>query len=678
MQDKNKIREKINQIDEQLLSLLAERRSLSQEIVKVKNLEGAQVRDKKREEELLFRLIKKGKELGIDSYFITQIFNEIIEDSLRIQQYYLQQTANPELDDLEIIRIAIQGVEGSYSHKASKKFFIHNDARLSFLSKSTFKDVVTAVEEGQVDYGVLPIENTTSGSINEVYDVLSHAQISIVGEVKVKVEHCLIAIEDIPLNKIEKIYSHPQAIMQCSNFLQSFPDVKIEYYEDTALAVHKIKNENNKNYAAIASEEAAQIYEMTILRKNIANQSENYTRFLVIARNAQKVDLRIPCKTSLVLATEQKPGALVDALSIFKEHNLNMTKIQSRPIIGNPWEELFYIDFEGNMDDPDVATAIDELRKVTRFLKILGSYPAYDIERLVTVPVNIDTETKEIKSEPKVELRENKEKPKTPSGYKLASRAYKPENTVVTVKNIKIGDGNFVVMAGPCAVESYDQIMVTAKEVKEYGGVILRGGCFKPRTSPYSFQGLGFEGLKMMKEAGNTFGMPIVTEVLAPEDVEPIIRGGCDMLQIGARNMANFALLKEVGKTNVPVLLKRGMMSSIEELLQAAEYILAQGNQQVVLCERGIRTFETATRNTLDIAAVPILKELTHLPVIVDPSHSAKHRNLVVPLAKAAKAVGADGIIVEIHPEPEKALSDGPQALTFDMYENLMKDLLNI
>ncbi len=675
--DKQQVREAINQIDDQLLELLAKRRALSQEIVKIKNLEGATVRDKKREEELLIRLLKKGKELGVDSYFITSIFNEIIEDSLRVQQFYLQQLANPELDELEVIRIAIQGVEGSYSHIASKKFFIHNESRLAFLAKSTFKEVVSAVEDGQVDYGILPIENTTSGSINEVYDVLSHAQISIVGEVKVKIEHCLIALEDIPLNKIEKIYSHPQAIMQCSNFLQSLPDVKIEYYEDTALAVHKIKSEGNNTYAAIASEEAAKINNMAILRKNIANQTENYTRFLVISRNAQTVDLRIPCKTSIIMATEQKPGALVDALNVFKNHNLNMTKIQSRPIIGNPWEELFYIDFEGNIDDVNVKNAIDELRKHTRFLKILGSYPSHDIDKNIVLP--IQTEVKDEKNGHKIEVKEKEikeENKKLPSGYKLASRAYKKENTVVTVKNIKIGDGSFVVMAGPCAVESFEQIMTTAKEVKEYGGLILRGGCFKPRTSPYSFQGLGFEGLKMMKQAGMQYDLPIVTEVLAPEDVEPIVKGGCDILQIGARNMANFALLKEVGKVNVPVLLKRGMMSSIEELLQAAEYILAQGNQQVILCERGIRTFETATRNTLDIAAVPILKELSHLPVIVDPSHSAKHRNLVVPLAKAAKAVGADGIIVEIHPGQEKALSDGPQALTFDMYEQLMKDLL--
>ncbi len=242
---------------------------------------------------------------------------------------------------------------------------------------------------------------------------------------------------------------------------------------------------------------------------------------------------------------------------------------------------------------------------------------------------------------------------------------------------MKIGGGSFTVIAGPCAVESEEQIRRCARAVRECGGHILRGGCFKPRTSPYSFQGLGYEGLNYLVHAGEDFGLPVVTEVLTPADVSRVAQQA-DILQIGARNMQNFSLLDEVGRIDRPVLLKRGLMSSIEELLGAAEYILAQGNQQVILCERGIRTFETATRNTLDLSAVPILKERTHLPVIVDPSHAAGDRNLVVPLARAAKAVGADGIMVEIHPDPENALSDGAQSLSFSGFKRLMADLVRI
>jgi chorismate mutase/prephenate dehydratase len=268
-------------------------------------------------------------------------------------------------------------------------------------------------------------------------------------------------------------------------------------------------------------------------------------------------------------------------------------------------------------------------------------------------------------------------KPKAPSkdkGYTLVTREHKSANTVIEVGGVKIGDGNFLVIGGPCSVESREQIMSCAKHARDNGAKILRGGVFKPRTSPYSFQGLGYEGLDLLVEAGKTYGMPVITEVMTTEDVERVAEKA-DIIQIGARNMQNFSLLKVVGQTRVPIMLKRGMSSSIEELLQAVEYILAGGNQQVFLCERGIRTFETATRGTLDISAVPVLKARTHLPIFIDPSHAAGVRELVSPLALAAKAVGADGIIVEFHPEPEKALSDGPQALRFPQFEKLMADL---
>ncbi|MDP9495413.1 MAG: 3-deoxy-7-phosphoheptulonate synthase [Actinomycetota bacterium] len=253
----------------------------------------------------------------------------------------------------------------------------------------------------------------------------------------------------------------------------------------------------------------------------------------------------------------------------------------------------------------------------------------------------------------------------------MGSRVHKAHNTVVEVAGVKVGGGEMIMIAGPCAVESWDQVMAAAKAVKEAGGSILRGGCFKPRSSPYSFQGLGYEALEMLVEAGKAYGLPVVTEVLSPEDVEGVAKKA-DILQIGARNMKNFSLLNAAGRAHRPVLLKRGMSSSIEELLQAAEYILAGGNQQVMLCERGIRTFETSTRNTLDLSAVPVLRRHTHLPIIVDPSHAAGDRDLVAPLALAAQAIGADGIMVEIHPNPEEALSDGPQSLRLDQFETLM------
>jgi 3-deoxy-7-phosphoheptulonate synthase len=261
--------------------------------------------------------------------------------------------------------------------------------------------------------------------------------------------------------------------------------------------------------------------------------------------------------------------------------------------------------------------------------------------------------------------------------YKLASREFKPEGSIVRVDGIPIGGRMVAVIAGPCAVEGRRQVVEIAQRVKAGGGHFLRGGAFKPRTSPYSFQGLGDEGLKLLVEAKQATGLPIVTELMDAREAE-LVYEHADLIQIGARNMQNFKLLKEVGCRRKPVLLKRGMSSTVKELLLAAEYIMSEGNYDVVLCERGIRTFEDATRNTLDLSAVPLLKRLSHLPIIVDPSHGTGKRELVSPMALAAAAAGADGIMIEVHPRPEEALSDGPQALLPADFETLMRDLVRV
>jgi 3-deoxy-7-phosphoheptulonate synthase len=258
--------------------------------------------------------------------------------------------------------------------------------------------------------------------------------------------------------------------------------------------------------------------------------------------------------------------------------------------------------------------------------------------------------------------------------FKLVGRELKKENTVVRMDGFTIGAEQFVVMAGPCSVESREQILSTAEKVKAAGARILRGGAFKPRTSPYDFQGLEEEGLKLLAEAREQTGLKIITEIITPENIE-LVNEYTDIFQVGARNMQNFALLKRLGRVSKPVLLKRGMMSTLKELLMSAEYIVSQGNPHVILCERGIRTFETYTRNTLDISAVPALKQLSHLPVIVDPSHGTGKRSLIAPVSKAAVAVGADGLIVEVHPNPEEAFSDGQQSLLPKEFENLMEDV---
>jgi 3-deoxy-7-phosphoheptulonate synthase len=258
--------------------------------------------------------------------------------------------------------------------------------------------------------------------------------------------------------------------------------------------------------------------------------------------------------------------------------------------------------------------------------------------------------------------------------YKLVSREFHPEGTVVKVGEARIGGGSFAVIAGPCAVESEEQLLSAARSAKGSGAEVLRGGAFKPRTSPYSFQGMGEEGLKLLALARQETGLPVVTEVVDVRHLE-LVCEYADMIQVGARNMQNFLLLREVGMQEKPVMLKRGLSNTVEELLMAAEYVVRGGNSQVVLCERGIRTFETATRNTLDLSIVPLVKQLSHLPIIVDPSHATGKHELIAPLTKGAMAVGADGAMIEMHPDPKAALCDGPQSLQFEEFGELMDEL---
>ena len=320
----------------------------------------------------------------------------------------------------------------------------------------------------------------------------------------------------------------------------------------------------------------------------------------------------------------------------------------------------------GKTDDADVEKVIHKLYEMGHkvhisrgerriILGVIG-----DVENLASVPFYAFNGVEEI-------IRIVKP-------YKLASREFKDFDTIIKVKDVIIGGKEVIVMAGPCVIENEKQIFETARYVKASGAKILRGGAFKPRTSPYSFQGLGEEGLKLLAQAGEETGLAVVTEVMSVNQIE-LVGKYTDIFQVGARNMQNFVLLKELGKTKKPILLKRGMSATLEELLLSAEHILSQGNYEVILCERGIRTFENYTRNTLDLSAVPVLKRLSHLPIIVDPSHATGRWRLVSPMAKAAIAVGADGLLIEVHPDPRSSLSDGAQTLRLDTFTQLMKEL---
>lgn len=648
------LRGEVDGIDDDILSLLAKRRQVAREIAAEKQRAERPFRDDLREESLLIERLAAANRYNLDADLVSRVWEQIMADSLRVQFDYVQNSVNGRRD---AVIIAIQGVEGSNSHQAAISLTPEMNER-DFVSCTRFADVITAVKDGRANIAVLPIENTTSGAIAEVYDLLLDSKVSIVGEVKLHVKHCLVGVPGSSISDLKTIHGHPQAVAQCSNFLGSLADVEVIYASDTARSARRIAELNNPTVGALAKEQAAELYGLEILKSGINNRKTNYTRFVAIAAEPATVDPQVPAKTSLVLSVSNEPGSLAEVLNAFRAEDIPLVKLESRPMVNNAWQEMFYMDFEGNVGDQRVQRVLEEVRRHTMYLRVLGSYPSRDLR-----PHRRPSPTPEPVVQVSTPGRKSAQELPSDGPYRLAGRKDIETETVVDINGVVIGGPELVMIAGPCAVESIDQVMKTAKAVKESGAKLLRGGCFKPRTSPYSFQGLGWEGLDMLAEAGRVHGLPIVTEVPAPEHVEKMVEK-TDVLQIGARNMQNFALLTEVGRANRPVLLKRGMSASIDEFLQAAEYILAGGNQRVILCERGIRTFETSSRNTLDVTAVPVLRRRTHLPVIVDPSHAAGDRELVAPLAMAGAAIGAHGLMVEVHPDPATALSDGPQALT--------------
>lgn len=656
-------------MDRRIVATLAERQRLVADVAALKADPALPLRDSARERELLGRVSTLAKAEGVDGYFVESIYRRILEHSVRFQ------AARQVEPGAGLLTIAYQGIEASYSHAAARSHFAAAAQEIQYQGYPSFAAALDAVGSGEASLAFLPIENSVVGSITDTYDLLRRGDLHLIGEEMYRVEHCLLALEPVPLGLIRRIGSHPQALAQCSTFLESLPDCRVEMEADTASAAMLIAEAGDLSRGAIASEEAATRYGLHVVKRSVANQKENYTRFVVVARQPQRADPRLPHKTSLLVTIAHQQGALTRGLDALARHGVNLTKLESRPVPERPWQYLFFLDHEGGVHEEHVAKALAELATHAEAVRILGSYPlslpgSPSAGMRAAAPIAVEPEPRA----PAISVAPPATKAN--QAYRLAARANRAQDTIIEVNGVGIGGTEpFATIAGPCSVESREQIMECARAVHEAGGRMLRGGCFKPRTSPYDFQGGGFDALTLLHEAAQAYGLAIVTEVTHPGDVDAVAREA-DVLQIGARNMQNFALLKAVGKTHLPVLLKRGMMASIDEWLAAAEYVMAAGNMRVILCERGIRTFETATRNTLDLSAVPVLRERTHLPVMVDPSHAAGRREWVAALTRAARAVGAHGAMIEFHPDPEHALSDGRQSLTVEEFGALAGELI--
>jgi chorismate mutase/prephenate dehydratase len=666
------LRHSLDEVDSGIVGLIAQRSGLIAEIARLKRDGAAGLQDPEREQRVLDGVEAVATDLGVSATLVRRIFRELISDSVAQQARYLNG------DPGGRVRVAFQGAAHAYSDAAARKYLAGRGLDGDLTGYRTFRDAASSLAAGDADLAVLPIENTTAGSINEVYALLREQELFITGEETWKVEHCLASLQDVPLTSLSRVLSHPQGLEQCAQFLQGLPHAVPSPYFDTAGAMRAVAEGGDPAVAAIGSAEAAAAHGLVVLRHNICDTSDNYTRFVVLSRTQADVDVRIPCKTSLILVTRHEEGALLRCLEVLAGSGHSMTKLESRPRPGRPWEYLFFLDFEGNAAEPRTAAALDELRSAALYIKVLGSYPAKAL-RHPARPGQVPGAPAEESPADTIEAVAAAPAPAAGRSrqYRLVDRAARSADTVVRVGDLLVGGDGFAVMAGPCSVESGEQITATARFVRDQGAHVLRGGVFKPRTSPYAFQGLGWEGLDLLVEAGRSTGLPVITEVMAVDQVQRMAKAA-DILQVGARNMQNFDLLRELGKVDRPVLLKRGLSSTIEEWLAAAEYVVAQGNQQVILCERGIRTFESATRNTLDLSAVVVVRERSHLPIIVDPSHGTGYRPYVAPMAWAARAAGAHGLLIEVHPSPADALSDAEQSLSFDEFAALMRRLATI
>jgi chorismate mutase/prephenate dehydratase len=375
------LRNRISALDEKLLALLAERRQLAVEVGQAKLRSHRPVRDIDRERDLLERLIALGKPHHLDAHYITRLFQLIIEDSVLTQQALLQKHLNK--INPRSARIAFLGPKGSYSHLAARRYAARHFDEFIESGCPKFQDIFQQVETGQADYAVVPVENTSSGSINDVYDLLQHTSLSIVGELTLPIDHCVLVATTTDLDQIETVYSHPQPFQQCSQFINHHPNWKIEYCESTAAAMEKVAQSGSPKVAALGSEDGGALYGLQVLDRHLANQTQNITRFLVLARKAIGVSDQVPAKTTLLMATGQQAGALVEALLVLRKHNLIMVKLESRPIHGNPWEEMFYLDIQANLESADMRQALRELGEITRSMKVLGCYPSENV-----VPVN--------------------------------------------------------------------------------------------------------------------------------------------------------------------------------------------------------------------------------------------------------------------------------------------------
>ena len=650
------LRVQISSLDASLIELLAQRRELAVRVAQTKATSGRAIRDQEREEDLLVRLIEQGKAHGLDAPYVTGVFHLIIDDSVRLQQARLVEGSDPSAKAPNL-RVAFQGDTGSYSQVAVQQHFANQADRLAFLGFDAFSQAIEAVESGVADCAMLPIENTTSGGINEVYDLLMHTPLSVIGEETLEIDHCLLAPPGASVESLERVYAHPQGFAQCSHFVAGLRHCRLESVE-TAEAVRRAAQEPQQRAAAIASRQAGERYGLEPLEVSIANQRENVTRFLCVARQARPVPLPIACKTSLVMATADTAGSLVEALTLFRDAGISMCKLESRPIMGNPWEEMFYVDVEGNVDAPAMRETLQRLSQVTRYLKVLGCYPSHQIRATNVAPERwVGTDAAP-----------------TVQAAPAAGAAGLPTLVPVRVGAATVGEQRFVVMAGPMHVDSADDAAYAARQAAQAGAGALVTGL--------TDSGLAVDAqrwrrqLQWLADAARATSLPLVATVLRVEQVAEAA-AAADALRIDGRHMEHLDLLRAVGRTARPVIITRGRSASIKELIRALNILRNEGNRQVMLCEAGVGALDDTAQATLDLGAVARLRHETGCPMLIEPGPAlGVTAALATPLLAAGKAAGAHGCLIAVNTGRDDDTSGSTQALPSEQFSQVVAQVL--
>lgn len=630
----NQTREQITNLDNELLALLAERRRLSLEVARSKEVDVRPIRDTQREKELLARLVKEGREKGLDAHYVISLYQSIIEDSVLNQQAYLHGRANPETQKQQYC-IAYLGARGSYSYLAATRYCQRRQVEMLDLGCQSFDEIVQAVESGHADYGFLPIENTSSGSINEVYDVLQHTSLSIVGETTIEVSHCLLGKAGSKLADIKTVYAHPQPISQCSRYLSQHKDLRLEYCSSSAEAMDKVNQSPDNSAAAIGSAEGGALYQLESIEAGLANQKINQSRFIVVARKAVAVPEQLPAKTTLIMATGQKAGALVEALLVLKAHQLNMSKLESRPIPGTPWEEMFYLDIDANISSESMQAGLKQLERITRFIKVLGCYPCETVK-----PTQLSN------SQLLIEPSTSKDQVISENGANTSpirySKAYKEQASEINCGAMTIGAGHVGAIAQITLNNDISHLALSAfeqqvKQLKEAGfQAVLLNAVNQVAMAEVT--------LAKLRQILHQYGLVCIIAIEQEADM-PLAVQHADMLFLAGKQMFNQTLLTQAGTLPVPLILERNDMASFEELLTATEVILSQGNQQLILCDSGIRTLNNANLPSLDLASLIQIKATSHLPILINPSYAVSDNALLVQ-TQGIKQLKVDGLIL--------------------------------